>query len=77
MFLQEFEIAQKLADRWMEGVYDMFGDDEEFLDSAWNAINKECGGLMFYPMTKDVVNFIHEAMIVKEKRKGDKNAKCD
>ncbi|KNE20307.1 MerR family transcriptional regulator [Virgibacillus pantothenticus] len=64
----ESEIAQKLADRWIEGVVDMFGEDKEFLDHAWNAINEESDGVMFYPMTKEVIHFINEAMAVREKR---------
>lgn len=34
-------IAQKLAERWMEGTYEMFGHDDEFLGNAWNAIKEE------------------------------------
>lgn len=66
----ESEIAQNLADRWIEGVVDMFGEDKEFLDHAWEAINEESDGVMFYPMTTDVVNFINEVMLIKEKRGG-------
>ncbi|WP_077320553.1 hypothetical protein [Virgibacillus proomii] len=63
----ESEIAQKLVDRSMEVVYDMFGNDEAFLDNAWNAINEECDGIMFYPMTKEVVNFINKARLQKNR----------
>ncbi|QQK75325.1 MerR family transcriptional regulator [Salicibibacter cibarius] len=68
----ESDVAQALADRWMEGVYNMFGDDEEFLGSAWDAISEESDDVMFYPMTKEVVTFITEAIRAKEmKENGD------
>ncbi|WP_010273097.1 MerR family transcriptional regulator [Paenibacillus senegalensis] len=62
------DIAQHLAERWMEGVYEMFGNDDEFLGNAWNAITKESDGVMFYPMTKDVVDFITKAIQIKESK---------
>ena len=46
----------------------MFGEDEEFLGSAWNAISEESNGVMFYPMTKEVITFITEAIKVQEER---------
>ncbi|WP_263705916.1 MerR family transcriptional regulator [Shouchella tritolerans] len=67
-------IAQKLAERWMEGTYEMFGHDDEFLGNAWNAIKEESNGVMFYPMTKEVVDFITEAIKEKERKAGESNA---
>ncbi|QQK79290.1 MerR family transcriptional regulator [Salicibibacter cibi] len=69
----ESDIAQELVDRWMEGVYNMFGDDEEFLGNAWEAISEESDGVMFYPMTKEIVAFITDAMHAKEVKENEEN----
>lgn len=62
------DMAQQLAERWLEGVYELFGHDEEFLGNAWNAITEESDGIMFYPMTTEVVEFITKAVKEKEKK---------
>ncbi|WP_152549952.1 hypothetical protein [Geomicrobium sp. JCM 19055] len=59
-------MAQQLATRWIEHVYSMFGDDDSFLENAWDAVREEADGVMFYPMTKEVVTFIQKAIEYKE-----------
>ncbi|GAK00813.1 hypothetical protein JCM19055_3928 [Geomicrobium sp. JCM 19055] len=44
----------------------MFGDDDSFLENAWDAVREEADGVMFYPMTKEVVTFIQKAIEYKE-----------
>ncbi|AXF57502.1 MerR family transcriptional regulator [Salicibibacter kimchii] len=67
------DIAQQLADRWLEGAYNMFDGDEEFLGNAWEAITEESDGIMFYPMTREVVTFITEAIQAKEAKENEDN----
>jgi uncharacterized protein (DUF608 family) len=64
------ETAQRLAERWMEQVHVMFGKDESFLQKMWEAIHDHKDGIAFYPMDKDVVNFIDRAVAIMYERQG-------
>lgn len=60
-------VAQQLLDRWLEGTYEMYGEDEQFLGKTWDMIANESESILFYPMTKEVVEFITAAMHVRDK----------
>ncbi|GAK05844.1 hypothetical protein JCM19037_4376 [Geomicrobium sp. JCM 19037] len=45
----------------------MYGEDEQFLGKTWDMIANESESILFYPMTKEVVEFITAAMHVRDK----------
>lgn len=52
------ETAQHLADRWLKHVKKMFGTDEARLEKMWEAITDYKDDIVFYPMDREVVDFI-------------------
>lgn len=60
-------VAQQLLDRWLAGTYEMYGEDKQFLGKTWDMIANESESVLFYPMTKEVVEFITAAMHVRDK----------
>lgn len=62
------DLAQALADKWLDQVRSMFGTDESRLDKMWEVVKDRKDGIPFYPLNADVVHFIERAMAIKEQR---------
>lgn len=60
--------AQRVAERWMEQVYAMYGKDEELLDKMWQSLVDNKDSIAFYPMDKDVISFIERAVPIMYER---------
>ncbi|GEL76364.1 MerR family transcriptional regulator [Tenuibacillus multivorans] len=63
------EKAQQLAERWMNLAENIFGNDEELLGDMWDALQNLKEGIVFYPMDKDVIEFIERVYMAKEEVK--------
>lgn len=62
------EKAQRLAERWMERVHDMFGDNHDLKEKMWDVIKDHSGDIAFYPMDRDVVQFMERAIKIMYER---------
>lgn len=62
------EAAQRLAKRWMNQVYAMYGRDEALLERLWDMIKAQQDGIAFYPMSADVIQFIDRAITIMHER---------
>ncbi|WP_054859995.1 MerR family transcriptional regulator [Gracilibacillus sp. JCM 18860] len=63
------EKAQQLVESWLNQAEKMYGNDEELLGDMWEALQNLKEGIAFYPMNKDVIQFIERVFIVKEELK--------
>ncbi|MFS0673490.1 MerR family transcriptional regulator [Ornithinibacillus sp. 179-J 7C1 HS] len=52
------ELAIKLARRWLNQAEKMFGNDQELLGSLWESLQNLDESIAFYPMDKEVVEFL-------------------
>ncbi|WP_249869565.1 MerR family transcriptional regulator [Oceanobacillus saliphilus] len=52
------EKAEQLVLSWADQADKMFGNDEELLGNMWEALQNLQEGIAFYPMNKDVIDFI-------------------
>lgn len=59
------EVAQELVERWLNHAESIFGNDEELLQSMWESLQNLKEGIAFYPMDKDVIDFLERAATVK------------
>ncbi|WP_130860113.1 MerR family transcriptional regulator [Gracilibacillus phocaeensis] len=60
------EKAQRLVEDWSNQVESMFGNDEELLLDMWGALQNLKEGIVFYPMNKEVIQFIERVFMAKE-----------
>lgn len=60
------EKAQQLVENWLNQAENMFENDEELLLDIWDALQNLKEGIAFYPMNKDVIQFIESVFIAKE-----------
>lgn len=60
------EKAVQLAKNWLNQVEKMFGNDEELLEDMREALQNLKEGIAFYPMDKDVIDFLERVFIAKE-----------
>ncbi|WP_067726877.1 MerR family transcriptional regulator [Oceanobacillus damuensis] len=58
--------AEQLVISWADQADKMFGQDEELLVNMWEALQNLQEGIAFYPMNKDVIDFIKRVAIAKE-----------
>ncbi|WP_416150670.1 MerR family transcriptional regulator [Salipaludibacillus sp. HK11] len=65
-------VAQQLARQWMNLVHTMFGEDEAFLDKMWSVIKEKQDGILFYPMDREVVNFMDKTITIMYEREAQK-----
>ncbi|GAB2571806.1 MerR family transcriptional regulator [Gracilibacillus alcaliphilus] len=63
------EEVQRLAERWMQKVYDMFGDNHYLAAKMWDVIKEHSGGIAVYPMDEDIVQFMNKAIGIMYERK--------
>ncbi|WP_246001245.1 MerR family transcriptional regulator [Oceanobacillus piezotolerans] len=59
------EKAEQLVISWADQADKMFGQDEELLGNMWEALQDLKEGIAFYPMDKDVIDFIKRVAIAK------------
>ncbi|MEH7239162.1 MerR family transcriptional regulator [Bacillus sp. JJ1562] len=59
------EVAQGLVERWINHSEKMFGNDEKLLGHMWESLQNLKEGIVFYPLNKEVINFIERAGSVK------------
>ncbi|GAB2574160.1 MerR family transcriptional regulator [Gracilibacillus alcaliphilus] len=59
------EKAERLVKIWVSQAEKMFGGDEELLGDLWQALQNLKEGIAFYPMDKNVINFIERVFIAK------------
>lgn len=67
------DIAQQLAKRWMDKVDEMFSGNTELERKMWRAIKDHSDGIVFYPMDKEVVDFIDRASTIMHERKSNQD----
>ncbi|GIO24035.1 MerR family transcriptional regulator [Oceanobacillus sp. J11TS1] len=60
--------AEHLVVSWANQAEKMFNNDEELLGNMWEALQNLKEGIAFYPMDKDVINFIKSVAIAKEEQ---------
>jgi DNA-binding transcriptional MerR regulator len=60
--------AQQLVDGWLRQAEEMYGKDEELLEDMWEALRNLKEGIAFYPMNKEVIQFIENVLIAKEEQ---------
>jgi DNA-binding transcriptional MerR regulator len=65
------EKAEQLVLSWANQADKMFGQDEELLGSMWEALQNLQEGIAFYPMDKNVIDFIKRVAIAKEGQHND------
>ena len=65
------EEAEQLVLCWANQADKMFGQDEELLGSMWEALQNLQDGIAFYPMDKDVIDFIKRVAIAKGESTND------
>ncbi|MFD1448023.1 MerR family transcriptional regulator [Oceanobacillus profundus] len=65
------EEAEQLVLCWANQADKMFGQDEELLGSMWEALQNLQDGIAFYPMDKDVIDFIKNVAIAKGESTND------
>jgi len=63
------EKAQQLVERWSKQAANMFGHDDELLGDMWEALQNLKEGIVFYPMDKNVIDFIERVYLKKEESK--------
>ncbi|RDW15829.1 MerR family transcriptional regulator [Oceanobacillus arenosus] len=63
------EKAVQLAESWLSQVEKMFGNDEALLEDMREALQNLKEGVAFYPMDKDVIDFLERVFIAKEELK--------
>ncbi len=56
------QTSQDLTERWMNQVTKFFGSDEVLLEKVWSAISEHQDDVAFYPMDRDIVNFIEKVL---------------
>lgn len=61
------EKAKVLVERWAHQAESIFGEDEELLGNMWEALQNLKDGMAFYPMDKDIIDFIER--VSKEAKK--------
>lgn len=61
----ESEKAEQLVKSWANQADKMFAQDEELLGDLWEALQNLQEGIAFYPMDKDVIDFIKRVAIAK------------
>lgn len=67
------EKAKELVERWANKADSMFGNDEELLGSMWEALQNLQDGIAFYPMDKEVIDFIKQTITINyRKQEGEK-----
>src|SRR5690606_14533227 len=54
------EFAQKLVEQWMNQAEKMFGGDKTLLRNLWESLQNLKEGIVFYPMDKEIINFIEK-----------------
>lgn len=52
------EKAKRLVENWVNQADKMYGNDEELLGDLWEALQNLKEGIVFYPMNKEVIQFI-------------------
>ncbi|WP_054706297.1 TipAS antibiotic-recognition domain-containing protein [Bacillus sp. JCM 19041] len=62
------EEVQALAARWWKYVKEMFGADEGLIERMWAAMSSEKDHIMFYPMDKQVIDFMDKAIAIMHER---------
>lgn len=60
------EKAWELAENWAHQGEKMFGHDEALMGNMWEALQNLKEGIAFYPMNKDVIDFIEKVYIARE-----------
>lgn len=65
------DIAQQLAKQWLDKVDVMFSGNIELERKMWKAIKDHSDSIVFYPMDKEVVNFIDQASKIMHERKSN------
>src|SRR5699024_2705291 len=63
------EQAQKLVENWVNQADKMFENDEELMDHMLDALQNFKEGIAFYPMNKEVIQFIESVLTAKEELK--------
>ncbi|MCK0473899.1 MerR family transcriptional regulator [Halalkalibacter sp. APA_J-10(15)] len=63
------EKAQQMVENWLNQAEEMYGNDEKLLGDMWGALQNLKEGIAFYPMNKDVIQFIESVFIAKEELK--------
>ncbi|MFD2132400.1 MerR family transcriptional regulator [Pseudogracilibacillus auburnensis] len=58
------DTAQRLARRWMDKVDEMFAGNKEIEAKMWHAMKDHKDDITFYPIDKDMVNFIDSAVTI-------------
>ncbi|MFA1819955.1 MerR family transcriptional regulator [Virgibacillus oceani] len=58
--------AQQLVENWVNQADKMFGNDEELMGSIWEALQNFKEGIAFYPMNKEVIEFIKKVYMAWE-----------
>ena len=58
--------AEHLVISWANQAEKMFNNDEKLLGNMWEALQNLKEGIAFYPMDKDVIDFIKRVAIAKE-----------
>ncbi|WP_102026222.1 MerR family transcriptional regulator [Salirhabdus sp. Marseille-P4669] len=60
------ELAQQLVERWANQADSIFGHDEELLGDMWHALKNLKEGMAFYPLDKEIIDFIERVYMAKE-----------
>ena len=60
------EKAKRLVENWANQADKMFRNDEELLGDLWEAMQNLKDGIVFYPMNKEVIQFIESVYKAKE-----------
>ncbi|QKY69387.1 MerR family transcriptional regulator [Lentibacillus sp. CBA3610] len=58
--------AKQLVENWANQSDEMFGNDKELMGNVWEALQNLKEGIAFYPMNKDVIDFIERVYMTKE-----------
>lgn len=63
------EKAQQMVENWFNQAEEMYGNDKKLLGDMWEALQNLKEGIAFYPMNKEVIQFIESVFIAKEEFK--------